>query len=392
MDVAAVRRRIPGIESNVYMNTGGFGLMPAPTRDAIVGGYQEMVTKVDMLTWYLRVRERANEVRAQIAAFVGAGADEIALKTSVTDGYGSVLWGVDWRPGDRVLVSDEEHGTPRLSVELAARRFGLEVVTLPLRPIEGFMEALRRELGRGARLVALSHVTTDTGTAIPAAEVCRLAREAGTLTLWDGAQAVGQSPLDLTAMGCDFYSSMGYKWLLGPMGTGFLHARRQSQAQLKPVFGEGNARWIDLPHGAFEEGEGAARFEFATHAWPQFDGLSQSLAFLSELGLDRVHERVSAMVDRLRGALAEIRGVEIYTPPPPTGEPVRGIVTFGIEGLTGPELSKELRERWGIVQRAAMMASPRGGVRISIAAYTTEEELQKLLGAVRELAGVRAAV
>ena len=78
------------------------------------------------MAWYARCREEEGVLRGRLGRFVGADADEIALKISLSDGYGSVLWGLDWRPGDRVIVSDEEHPSPRLAVELAARRFGLD--------------------------------------------------------------------------------------------------------------------------------------------------------------------------------------------------------------------------------------------------------------------------
>jgi selenocysteine lyase/cysteine desulfurase len=330
LDLDALRRRIPGVEATAYLNTGGFGLMPDVARQELIQGYADLATKIDPMAWYARCHEQEGPLRARIGRFVGADADEIALKISLSDGYGSVLWGLDWRPGERVIVTDEEHPSPRLAVELAARQFALEVVTLPIRPLDRFTEALRAELGRGARLVALSHVTTDSGTVLPAREIVRLARDAGALSLFDGAQALGQGPVDLHDLGCDFYAAMGYKWLLGPSGTGLLYARRASQGQLRSVIGSGSVRWLDLPRGRYEEDEGAARFEFAARAWPQYFAR--------------------------------------------------------LETVTGRDLTGRLRSDWNIVQRAAMMVGPEGGVRISLACYTSEHEVDLLARAVREIA------
>jgi selenocysteine lyase/cysteine desulfurase len=383
LDVAALRRRIPGVDASVYLNTGGFGLMPDSARQELIQGYADLATKIDPMAWYARCREGEGRLRARIGRFLGADADEIALKISLSDGYGSVLWGVDWRPGDRVIVSDEEHPSPRLAVELAARQFGLEVVTLPIRPVERFLEALRGALAGGARLVALSHVTTDSGTILPAREIGRMAREAGALSLFDGAQAVGQGPLDLHDLGCDFYAAMGYKWLLGPSGPGFLYARRESQRQLRSVIGSGAVRWLDLPRGQYEEDEGAARFEFAARAWPQYFALGASVALLDELGVAAIQRRVAGLVARLRAALAEIPGVQLHTPAAVAWS--TGIVTFGLDGVPGRDLTARLRER-NIVQRAAMMVGTEGGVRISLAAYTSEDEVDRLARALREIA------
>ncbi|HEV8633011.1 MAG TPA: aminotransferase class V-fold PLP-dependent enzyme [Chloroflexota bacterium] len=384
LDVAEIRRRIPGVGTTVYLNTGGFGLMPDVARRAVIEGYTDLATKIDPMAWYTRCREQEVELRSRIGRFVGANADEIALKISLADGYGSVLWGLDWRPGDRVVVSDEEHPSPRLAVELAAKQFGLEVVTLPIRPLDGFLDALRAALRQPTRLVALSHVTTDSGTVLPAREIGRLAHEAGALVLFDGAQALGQGPMDLHELGCDFYAAMGYKWLLGPSGTGLLYARKESQRHLRSVIGSGAVRWTDLPRGRYEEDDTAARFEFAARSWPQYAALGASIELLSQIGLSAIQGRVAGLMARLRTGLGEIKGVRIHTPAA-TGWST-GIVTFSVDGVPGRDLTARLRGGWNVVQRAAMMVGDQGGVRISLALYTSEDEVDLLTRAVREIA------
>jgi selenocysteine lyase/cysteine desulfurase len=153
LDVEAVRREIPGVEGVAYLNTGGLGLMPAAARAELIGHYERLGPAIDPTSWYRECVGLADGLRARIAGFVGARADEIALKTSVADGFGSVLWGLDWRPGDEVLVVSEEHPSPRMAVELAARRFGLRVRTVPLRPTgAAFLDEVDRALGPRTRL------------------------------------------------------------------------------------------------------------------------------------------------------------------------------------------------------------------------------------------------
>ena len=144
---------------------------------------------------------------------------------------------------------------------------------------------------------------------------------------------------------------------------------------------------LDLPHGRYEEDEGAARFEFATRAWPQYFALGASIELLTELGLDAIQRRVAGLATRLREALAELPGARLHTPPAPGWS--TGIVTFSLEGVPGRDLTERLRADWNVVQRAAMMVGSEGGVRISLACYTSEDEVDLLARAVKEIAAAR---
>jgi selenocysteine lyase/cysteine desulfurase len=274
-----------------------------------------------------------------------------------------------------------------MAVELAARQLRLVVKVIPIdRGGAAFVDHLRSVIGPRTRLLALSHVTTDTGTSIPVQAVSRLAHATGALLLLDGAHAVGQAPLDLHELDCDFYSSMGYKWAMGPMGTGFLYVRRASQGRLRSVVGAAGTRWLDLPTGRFEESTDAQRFEFASRPWIEFFALGRSLEFLASLGVAEIQSSVQSKIRYLRAQLRETRGAEIYTPD--NQEVPTGIVAVGVAGVPPTELAQFLLSR-NIVQRAAMMAGPSGGVRISVALYTTIDEIDRLVGAIGEIVLVK---
>jgi selenocysteine lyase/cysteine desulfurase len=180
---------------------------------------------------------------------------------------------------------------------------------------------------------------------------------------------------------------MGYKWALGPMGSGFLYARRDSQRQLRPIIGANGVSWQDVAAGRPDQASGATRFEFASRAWPEAFALGKSLEFLAAVGISEVQGYVLPLVAYLRSRLSRIDGVQIHTPAPP--EPSTGIVAFSLAGIAPRKLSQALRERWQIVQRAAMMVGPEGGVRISLALYTSEQEVDRLIDAVTQLARER---
>ncbi len=208
---------------------------------------------------------------------------------------------------------------------------------------------------------------------MPAREICGLARARGIFTLWDGCQALGQFPVDLHEIGCDFYATNGYKWLLSPKGTGFLYVRKGAQPFLKP---------LRRPHAP----DGTARqYEMGTPASVLYLGLGEGLDFLAGIGGPQpIAAEAGRKAESLRERLDAIPGVRINGSR--RAETRTGIVAFSVEGMDGNEVSDALRNRWQIAQRATNINAP-SGVRISVAFYTSDSELDTLVEAVATLAG-----
>ena len=209
MDVAEIREQIPGLRFGVYLNTGGVGQAPASVSQAITAGYQLMADgRLSPIDWYEAMVKAASEIPAKIADFFGADSTEIALTMSTGDGFGMVLGGLRWEPGDEVLITSEEHPVPLQSVQGLADREGAVIKEVELdHDKDVILERVERAITPRTRLICFSHVTTDSGTLLPAEEICALARARGILTLWDGCQAIGQLPVDLHSIGCDFYAT-----------------------------------------------------------------------------------------------------------------------------------------------------------------------------------------
>ena len=375
MDVAEIREQIPGLWFGVYLNTGGVGQVPASVSQAVSAGYQLMVDgRLNPIDWYEAMSKAASEIPAKIADFFGADSTEIALTVSTGDGFGMVLGGLRWKPGDEVLITSEEHPVPLQAVQGLADREGAVIKVVELdHDKDVILERVERAITPRTRLICFSHVTTDSGTLLPAEEICALARARGILTLWDGCQAVGQLPVDLHGMGCDFYATNCYKWLLAPIGTGFLYVRRDAQQTLKP---------LRRPH---DPSASARQYEMGTPASVLYLGVDASLDFISRIGGTRaVAVEASRKAEGLRARLDAIPGVQVVSSRRP--ETRTGIVTFAIAGMEGDAVSAALRQRWHIVQRGTYMTDPTG-VRISVAFYTSDAELDTLVEAVTTLAG-----
>ena len=375
MDIAQIREQMPGLRFGVYLNTGGIGQAPVSVNKAMAEGYQQMLSgSVSTIDWYTQMERAASEMPARIADFFGADAGEIALTMSTGEGYGMVLGGLSWQPGDEVIITNEEHPVPLQAAEGLADRVGAVVKVVEIdQDKDVFLNRLEQAITPRTRMFCFSHVTTDTGTRLPAREVCALARERGVLTLWDGCQAVGQFPVDLHDMGCDFYATNCYKWMLSPMGTGFLYVRKDAQQILKP---------LRRPHAP----DGTARqYETGTPASMLYQGLRASLDFMDGIGGPQaIADEAGRKAESLRTRFDAIPGVRVISSR--RADTRTGIVAFAIEGMEGTDVSEALRNRWQITQRATYINEPTG-VRISVAFYTSDTELDTLVEAVTTLAG-----
>lgn len=375
MDIAGIRDQMPGLKYGIYFNTGGIGQSPVSVNEAVAEGYHQLRSgSVSTNDWYTAMGEAASKMPAKIAGFFGADAGEIALTMSTGEGYGMVLGGLRWQPGDEVVITNEEHPVPLQAAEGLADREGAVVKVVEIdQDKDVILNRLEQIITPRTRLFCFSHVTTDTGTRLPARDVCALARSRGILTLWDGCQALGQFPVDLHDMGCDFYATNCYKWMLSPMGTGFLYVRKGAQPVLKP---------LRRPHAP----DGSARqYETGTTASVLFRGLDAGLDFMAGIGgPEAIASEAGRKAESLRARFDAISGVRVISSR--RAETRTGIVAFAIEGMEGNEVSEALIERWQIIQRATHINQPTG-VRISVAFYTSDSELDTLVDAVTTLAG-----
>jgi selenocysteine lyase/cysteine desulfurase len=235
---------------------------------------------------------------------------------------------------------------------------------------EEILQRLDSMLTTRTRLLALSHVTTDTGTRLPAKAIVDRAHAAGIPVLFDGAQSLGQFPVNVAEMGADFYSLLVYKWLYGPYTAGALYVERSWQQRLRV-----------MPSSANYFGrEGARRFEFATVPPSYYHASAAGLDYIDGLGIDNIQRYVADLSTQTRSALAAIPGVSIENPADPGM--CTGVVTFRADGVEGPQISTELRNRRIITRPTGLKFS---GVRVSISFFTTPAEVDSLVGAVADI-------
>ncbi|MSS71571.1 MAG: aminotransferase class V-fold PLP-dependent enzyme [Candidatus Latescibacteria bacterium] len=383
-NIDAIRRSIPALSELILLNTAGIGPTPQPVLDRLTQEFTDITqhgppTHVDPA----KASERTARARARIGRFFGVTPEDVCFTQGVSDGFGIVINGLDWKPGDELIITDEEHPAFEVSALHLAKRKGIVIKRLALADNpEVILSSFKTLLTARTRLAALSHVTTDTGTRLPVESICRLCHDHGIPVACDGAQSAGQFPVDLAAMGVDFYCVLAYKWLLGPYGAGLLYVNQAWHQKLEVTLaGSRSARGINRSKGACEFLENAQRFEGGPISMPLFHAFAETLDFIESIGLDRIHALGTERAAYLREALQKIPGVTIQSPSGPATS--TAIVAFSIEGKGGGDVSSALRAK-RIVQRPAFLKF--NGVRVSPAFFTSDAEIETLITAVREIA------
>jgi selenocysteine lyase/cysteine desulfurase len=354
-DPQAFRAEFPVLERVAYLNAGTEGPVPRRAADAARGRIDDETARGRCgRPYFEELMELAGALRSGYAAVLSCDAEEVALTGSTTDGVNTVLGALDLRPGDEVLTTDEEHPGLLAPLGRARRARGISVRLVPFGELAGAVTS-------ATRLIACSHVSWVSGRVmdVPALSAT------GVPVLLDAAQAIGAVPVDVRALGCDFYAASGQKWLCGPEGSGCLYVRPDRLDELLvPWPGYGS---LAAPERALElePAAGAKRFD---HGFPP--GLRSawalaSLAVFTEAGWDWVHERAATLAAWLAERLAE-RGVEVAP---------RGRSTLVSWKADDAAAEVERLAEHGFVVRSIPAFDL---IRASVGAWSSEEELQRL--------------
>ena len=355
-DPAAFRSQFPVFERLSYLNAGTEGPVPRAAAEAVHRRVDLDVSEGRCGPAYFEtVKDLAARARAGYASVLGAPAEAVALTGSTTDGVNTVIAGLDLRPGEEILTSDEEHPGLLAPLALAGRRHGVRIRVAPFAELPG-------EVGPATRLVACSHVSWVSGRVIDAAAL----HAAGAPVLLDAAQGLGAVPVDVAALGCDFYAASGQKWMCGPEGCGCLYVSPERLEELSvPWPGYGS---LADPAAALESppAETAARFD---HGFPPAVRNVWALAamdVLADAGWEWAHERAAFLAERLAVALAE-RGLRVG----PRGRST--LVSWFVD-----DAAAEV-ERLGAAGIVVRSIPAFGMVRASVGAWSSEEELDRLV-------------
>jgi L-cysteine/cystine lyase len=369
----------PALAGNdyVYLNSGGSGPPPYTVIEALLAADDlcSGPAYLEGVGFYARQAEAAERAREAAARLIEAAPEDVALTQNTTHGMNLGTASIDWREGDEVISTTTEHPGCLVPLHNLARRSGVKV-KLVSPPVTA--EKVAAAMTPRTRLVALSHVDWTSGEVLPLAEICSLASERGVLTLIDGAQSVGNIPVDVSSTGADMYAFTGHKWVLGPEGMGALYVRPGLDAHST------NVGFLSLTdpfafdaEGNYELRADARRFEASTCSpalCAGFAAAAEAVHERGEAGLEGIRHRAELLTE----LLSEMPRVTLRSPRSARS----GLVSFEVEGLAAKDVVESLLENRFVLR---YIPGARPYVRASTHLFNTGDEIEALAKAVSRL-------
>jgi cysteine desulfurase/selenocysteine lyase len=377
-----------------YLDSGATSQTPIPVIEAMDAYYREYRASIHRGVYPLAAlaTEAYETAREKVAAFAGSAPGETVFTRNATEAINLVAysWGsANVRAGDLVVVTEMEHHSNLVPWQMLCERTGAELAFVPIDDegllIEPELDAL---LERRPKLVAVAHVSNVLGTVNPVAEIAARAHAAGAVVMVDGAQAAPHLPLDVHALGADFYAWTAHK-AYGPTGIGVLHGRRELLEAMPPFLGGGHmiAR-VEKQQSRYAEPP--AKFEAGTSPIAEAVGLGAAVDYLDGLGMAAVWEHSRGVVGYAVERLSGVDGLEIHGP---SDLSRRGtVISFALDGIHPHDVA-EILGREGVCVRAghhcAQVLMGRLGVaattRASFAVHSTHDDVDRLIAGLAKV-------
>ena len=298
-----------------FLNHGSFGACPAPVFEEYQR-WQRELERQPVAFMQHRLHPELHAAREALGRYLNAPADDLVFVDNATWGVNVIARSMPLDPGDEVLTTDHEYGACDMTWEWLARKQGARVVRhpvpLPVTSHAEFVESFWAGVTPQTKVVYLSHITSPTALIFPVQEICRRAREAGILSVVDGAHAPGQLELDLQAIGADIYTGNLHKWLSAPKGAGFLYVRPEHQEWVEALivsWGWGRKGTIEPETTLVERNEWQGTRDYAAYL-----AVPAAIAFQREHDWPAVRERCHQLVRSARERIAALTGLPSICP------------------------------------------------------------------------------
>lgn len=374
-----VRDQFPLKKSRVYFNNGTMGPSPYPVIEMIKKSLIEANTEGEYAV---------HEVtREKLAEFLNVKTSEISLTHNTTEGLNIIALGLPLKKGDEVIMTSHEHvgnAAPWLNV---AKLKGVVIKTfVPAATAKENIDRVHALINAKTKAIAIPHITCTTGVVMPVKEIAALGKSKKLFVCIDGAHGPGSTVIDMKELNCDFYASCGHKWLMGPLGTGFLYVKEDMMDTLQPYnIGAYSIDSYELSEqkqmlGKFSPT--AHRYDFGTQSPYLYQGLAAAANFVSLIGAKRVADRSNALAQNLQEQLLSLdQKIEMLTP---TEAQSRGtMIGFRLKGMDIDQFEKKVTENFFRIR--IVRESNLNSARLSTHIYNSFDEINEFIDFVKKI-------
>ena len=360
--------------SLINLNNGGVSPSPRVVQDAM-RRYLEFSNSAPTVTMWQVLEPEIEGVRRRLAASFGCDPEEMAITRNASESLEICIFGLNLKPGDEVLTTNQDYPRMLTSWRQRERREGIKIKTIsfPVPPpsMDDLYQRFERAITPKTKVILVCHITNLTGQIFPIKRICQLGRERGIEVIVDGAHAFAHFPFKHADLDCDYYGTSLHKWLLAPHGTGFLYVRKSKIGKLWPLMAADQKQDEDIRK--FEE--------IGTHPAANHNAISEALTFYEGIGAERKAARLRYLKDRWARRLEAIKGVRILTPYDP--QQSCGLANFSVEGVDHIKLGAHLWEKYRIICTPITHEEFKG-IRITPNVYTTLSDVDTFCEAVEK--------
>jgi isopenicillin-N epimerase len=360
--------------SLINLNNGGVSPSPRVVQDAM-RRYLEYSNQAPSYTMWGILEPQVESVRTRLAAAFGCDPEEMAITRNASEALEICIFGLDLKPGDEVLTTNQDYPRMLTSWRQRERREGIKLRTIsfPVPPpsMDDLKERFERAITPRTKAIQVCHITNLTGQIFPVKDICRMGRERGIEVIVDGAHAFAHFPFKHSDLDCDYYGTSLHKWLLAPHGTGFLYVRKSKIAKLWPLMAAEQKQEADIRK--FEE--------IGTHPAANHNAIAEALTFHEGIGIERKAARLRYLKDRWARRLEARKGVRVLTPYDPRQS--CGLANVSFEGVDPRKLGEHLFQRHRIIV-TPIVHEEFSGIRVTPNVYTTLSEIDTFCDAVEK--------
>lgn len=358
----------------INLNNGGVCPSPKIVQDAM-RRQLEFSNMAPAYTMWTVLEPEIESVRTRLAASFGCDPEEMAITRNASEALEIVQLGLDLKPGDEVLTTDQDYPRMITTWQQRERRDGikLKVISFPTPPpsLDDLYQRFQRAITPRTRVIHFCHITNLTGQIFPVKKICQMARSRGIEAIVDGAHAYAHFPYKHEDLDCDYYGTSLHKWLLAPHGTGFLYVRKEKIEKLWPMMAAPASMNANIRK--FEE--------IGTHPAANHNAIAEALTFHESIGCDRKAARLRYLRSLWTERLSQFPNVTIRTSPDPAQS--CGVVLVSVEGKKAPALADELWKQRILV--VPIVHKDFEGLRVTPNIYTTPREIEIFTSAMEKL-------